>query len=317
MHEPKEMAPPFWVRRYLCVMISMAANMPSQLPALSKDIRKTPPRPLKHSRQPSANTIHHNSSGPSISSTAVVDFTDASLESSGTLVTPPGEYTDFNGTLKKKKVLTWSKQSKPSDTIEESWLGGERYWSEFNDENDEEPFTILIHPQPAETEAPGCLGRLSENLKRFFNFDDDVHPNERTPLILGHSSTLSDEEACGNTAWRLTTTWVQQEQARERKLFRGYCFFFVVSVLILSTAGMWAFTHSPRKRDGPDMSSSITETVAVFAAAVLAGYAVSLFVARKERVSTLHKSIVLGLFCLICLVGSLILSVVYNNWLRP
>lgn len=201
--------------------------------------------------------------------------------------------------------------------MEEGWLGGERYWSEFNDENDDEPFTILIHQQPTETETPGCLGRLSEDLKRFFNFDEVVQPNERTPLISGRPPALSDEEARGNAAWRLTAAWVQQEQAREKKLFREYCFFFAVSALILSVAGTWAFTHSPRKRDGPDMSSSIIETVAVFAAAVLAGYAVSLFVARKERVSMLHKSIVLGLFCLICLVGSLVLSIVYNNWLRP
>lgn len=298
LHEPKEMATPFW------------------LPALSRDIRKTPPRPLRHSRQPSSITIPHASSGPSVTSTAAFDYTDAELDSSGTLVTPPNEYTDSQSIGKRKKSLTWGKHRKPLRSIEHSWLGGERYWSEFNDENDDEPYTILIHPQPADSEPTGCLGKFSEDLKRFFNFHEETGPNERTPL-LAPGFSYGDVEAAHGEVWHYASFASQQEQVRERKLFKGYCLFFTTSVLILSAAGTWAFTHSPKKREGPNMSTSVTETVAVFGAAVLAGYAVSLFVARKTRVSMLHKSIVLGLFCLICLVGSLILSVVYNNWLGP
>jgi len=245
----------------------------------------------------------------------VFDYTDVELDSSGTLVTPPNEYTDSQS-IGKKKVLSWGKQSKPPRSIEHSWLGGERYWSEFNDENDDEPYTILIHPQPADGEPTGCLGKFSEDLKRFFNFDEEAGPSERTPLIAPNFRG-GDVEAAHSEAWRYATFTSQQDQARERKLFRGYCLFFAASVLILSAAGAWAFTHSPKKREGPNMSTSATETVAVFGAAVLAGYAVSLFVARKAQVSMLHKSIVLGLFCLICLVGSLVLSIVYNNWLGP
>ena len=250
-----------------------------------------------------------------MTSTAAFDYTDADLDSSGTLVTPPNEYTDSQS-IGKKKSLSRGKQNKPPRSIEHSWLGGERYWSEFNDENDDEPYTILIHPQPVDSEPTGCLGRFSEDLKRFFNFHEEAGPNERTSL-LSPNSLDEDVEAAHGEALRYATFTSQQEQVRERKLFRGYCLLFAVSVLILSTAGAWAFTHSPKKREGSDMSTSVTETVAVFGAAVLAGYAVSLFVARKVQVSMLHKSIVLGLFCLICLVGSLILSIVYNNWLGP
>ncbi|KAF8458943.1 VTC domain-containing protein [Terfezia claveryi] len=297
LHEPKEMATPFW------------------LPALSRDIRKTPPRPLRHSRQPSSITIPHASSGPSVTSTAAFDYTDAELDSSGTLVTPPNEYTD-NQSIGKKKSLSWRNQRKPPHSIEHSWLGGERYWSEFNDENDDEPYTILIHPQPADSEPTGCLGKFSEDLKRFFNFHEETGPNERTSLLAPDFSD-DDVEAAHGEAWRYATFASQQEQLRERRLFRGYCLFFAASILILTAAGAWAFTHSPKKREGQNMNTSVTETLAVFGAAVLAGYAVSLFIARKSQVSMFHKSIVLGLFCLICLVGSLILSIVYNNWLRP
>ncbi|KAF8422105.1 hypothetical protein EV426DRAFT_186303 [Tirmania nivea] len=297
LHEPKEMATPFW------------------LPALSRDIRKTPPSPLRHSRQPSSTTIPHASSGPSVTSTAAFDYTDAELDSSGTLVTPPNEYTDSQS-IGKKKSLSWGRQSKPPHSIENSWLGGERYWSEFNDDNDDEPYTILIHPQPVDSEPTGFWGKFSEDLKRFFDFHEETGPNERTSLLAPDFSD-EDVEAAHGEAWRYATFASQQGQASEKLLFREYCLFLAASVLILSIAGAWAFTHSPKKREGQNMSTSVTETFAVFGAAVLAGYAVSLFIARRTQVSMLHKSIVLGLFCLICLVGSLILSIVYNNWLGP
>lgn len=255
-----------------------------------------------------------------MSSTVAIDYTDASLESSGTLLTPPNEYTDSNSIKKDKKTsLSWSKQSRPPRSIEQSWLGGERYWSEFNDEADDEPYTILIHPQPSDSEPRGCFGRFSQDLKQFFGFHDDAHPSERTPLMpdFAHDSSDEDVEVGRGDAWQYATFASQQEQVRDRKLVRGYCLFFTISILILSAAGAWAFTHSPKKREGLNMKTSVTETIAVFTAAVLAGYAVSLFVARKSQVGIIHKSVVLGLFCLICLVGSVILTNVYSNWLEP
>ena len=114
-----------------------------------------------------------------------------------------------------------------------------------------------------------------------------------------------------------STFSTEQQDMTERALFRGYCFFFTLSMIIISISGAWAITHSPKKQAGPDYSTGLAETASVLLAAVFAAYAVSLFVARKDNVTMAHKSIVLGLFCVICLAGSLILSIVYINWLRP
>ncbi|KAF8474911.1 VTC domain-containing protein [Kalaharituber pfeilii] len=280
MHEPKEMAPPFW------------------LPALSKDIRKTPSRPLRHSRQASTTTIPRISSGPSVSSTVAVEQTDASMESSKTLFTPTYEMNGFFTPTSTKRSLSWDKQTKIPRSIESSWLGGERYWSEFNDENEDEPYTILIQPQSPETRASvGPFGKITQSLKRLFGFDDNLEDetaDQRRPLMndLANDSSDEDIETPRSQTWAssYSTFQSQEDESRERQLLRSYCFCFAASILIVLISGSWAFTHSPKKHEGPSFSTVLVETIAVFCAAVLAGYAVTLFVARKVRVNLLHNA---------------------------
>ena len=236
--------------------------------------------------------------------------------------------TTANGTGSSMKKLNWGKHTKSnSRAADQPWLGGERYWSEFNDEDDE-PYTIVIHHgSGSESGEPvGFLAKLSESLKRVFNAEDKCEPEERRPLLPDPICSYASSDEEGSTRAR-TRAWTEaqdntiavqrkKDALREKMIFRGYCLSFAVSIMVLSVTGGWAFTHKPSKH-GPAFRTGLAETVGVFAAAVFAGYAVSLFIARKERVGTLHKVVVMGLFCGICLMGSVVLSVVYNNWLRP
>lgn len=305
-----------------------------QFPALSKDIRKTPDYSLSVNARTSKSLYPHaSSSGPSNGSTIAVEQTDATHDSSMTLVT---KGLHLNGGIKNSdKSLTWANQPKLTGDMNNAWLGGERYWSEFNNEDDEdEPYTILIHPSSEydEDEPTGMFGRMSKHLQKVFGYDDDEpkNPSEDSPLLMRSNVNTSDDDLESGMSIRRQSTsryhaiaiaakeHKMQQRQHERMLFRGYCLSFAISIIILAGAAGWVLTRNPNKR-GPnsEVGTGVGETLAVFLAAVFAAYGVTLFVARKDRLNFLHKATVIGLFVLICLSGSLVLSLAYSNWLRP
>lgn len=297
-----------------------------QYHALSKDIRKTP---INYPRKGSVSKPFAASAAPSSTSTVVGvgEQTDA-LDSSGTLVTFSNQSTENLPSTFSKKPKSWSRgKYSPHRTTENSWLGGERYWSEFNDEDEEdEPYTILVSPDPPSDygQPHGVMAWMMEKLKNFFSFTEESHIGERQHLLPDMADSSDEDLEDGVTGRALNygySTFSAQNQdtqmrIRESILYRGYCLSFLASTAILSISGAWVVSGSSKKH-ASDLRTGLAEALCVFASVVLAGYAASLFVARKDNVSLLHKSTVYGLFCAICLGGSFMLSIVYNNCLRP
>ncbi|RPA95565.1 hypothetical protein L873DRAFT_1697432 [Choiromyces venosus 120613-1] len=120
LYRPRNMTPPFW------------------LSALQRDIRKTPVHTPRHSRRSSSHMMFTNAASKTTSNgtsaTIAHDFTDG-FDSSTTV------FSHTAPTILPKPKTNRSKSGLSS--IEH--IGGERYWSEFNDDEDsEEPYTILI-----------------------------------------------------------------------------------------------------------------------------------------------------------------------------
>ncbi|KAF8544043.1 hypothetical protein BDD12DRAFT_132950 [Trichophaea hybrida] len=169
LYEPKDMSPPFW------------------LPALKKDIRKTPNTRPTASRRSSSRIIF---SSPSSKTSSTCATGSGLAEHFST----PGTSDGALDARKKRKRKNVKREIKP--------LSNEWYWNEFDDDDDrEEPYTVLVRPSTANsTDDPSeqslsafILSPISKLFSRARN--NKAHPREYSPLLGEHTEQDSESES--------------------------------------------------------------------------------------------------------------------------
>lgn len=271
-----------------------------------------------------------NSSSGETSSTAIHDFTDGDFDSSATLIsrlenTPPGR----NG-------RKFSRSKSGLSEIES--IGGERYWSEFNDatDNEEEPYTILVNYKASSDDGYEDY-TLGEFVKRGFVsvgtkvrkfFTKDGKAAERQPLLRKPSIAVSDSsgdidvEAGIMTnlpghrdAHRRYTTFSQFEASRP--MGKGYicCLASSIAILIITTVlalNSTLLSHKHKFRKG-GFTLDMEVCGAVLTALIFAGTGLVMFMTRRQTVGVLHQSLVWLVFACVCVGSGVVFAIVGEN----
>jgi hypothetical protein len=278
------------------------------LPALQKDIRKTPALERKHSRRESAfGGLSSCSSGNPSVGTSGSGF----REQSSTPATSDGA--QRQSTTKKGK-----RRKKSNSGIEH--LNGTRYWNEFDDtEDQEEPYTVLVRPPSESGDMDQSLSafivspiaKLFSRLKKPFGKTSGQQLNEHSPLI--HSDTDSDLDMERNprTNHRHYTTF-GSEYGTARAA--GHLGFLVISFVMLMVSGSLALVESLRGDKGRrrHLGEHVALDLIVFTGVLvsLASGVVGLtyFLVRGRRATWSHKLAVWITFVVVCAGSGVIMT---------
>ncbi|RPB07035.1 hypothetical protein P167DRAFT_579693 [Morchella conica CCBAS932] len=309
LYRPKKMTAPFWVS------------------ALQKDIRKTPIHTPRHSRRSSAHLIFApNSKAASVGgSTAAHDFTDG-FDSSATAY-ESGSGTGYRNGRKYNRTK--------SGLSEIESIGGERYWSEFNDatDNEEEPYTIIVSRKASSDDGFDDDDTLGEFIKkgfvstgikiqRFFIRSPETRA-ERRPLLRKPSmtSSLSSGEVDVETGMLLSTRSAHRRRAASSRFdvsqsstYRADIYCLAGSVFILSVTAILAMNstilshkHKWRKRG---FTVDIEVCSAVLVALIMAGTGLVMFLTKRLRVGVLYQAMVWLAFASVCIGSGVIFAIV-------
>ncbi|KAL7274880.1 hypothetical protein RUND412_002195 [Rhizina undulata] len=312
LHQPRKMSPPFWLH------------------ALNKDIRKTPLSTPRHSRRSSSHLIFSSaSSNLSTGATSVIathDSTDA-MESSATLI---GE-TDYSSSsgLKKKSLRKLKRSHSGAEAVT-----GERYWSEYNDDEDnEEPYTILIHPSKApdndvqdQSLSEFIKNGVSSSLRSMRDlFRSSTETRERTPLL--RTSTASSD---------LSSDIDLEARARANGTISGinystftnpvtpqvvsssvHLVFVFASIASLVTTAVLATNSSLMNHKHKLGSGILAIDLEVFSGVlvslILSGFGLAMFVMANPRVGFVHKAVVWVTFVSVCIGSGALLAMVGSS----
>jgi len=312
LYEPRNMTPPFWVRLLPRAPSPLILTPRPQLPALQKDIRKTPALKRKHSRRESAyGELSSSSSKNPSAGTSGSGF----REQTSTPATSDGA--QHRPTMKKVK-----KRKKDNSGIEQ--LNSTRYWNEFDDtEDQEEPYTILVRPPLSESgEIDQSLSafivspitKLFSRLKKPFRKTSGQRPNEHSPLINGsHSDTDSDLDMERNprTNHRHYATFSSEYRTAHTT---GHLGFLVISFVMLMVSGTLALMESLKGEKGrhKHLGEHVTLDLIVFTG-VLVSLAfgvvgLTLFLVRGRRAAWSHKLAVWITFVVVCAGSGVIMT---------
>lgn len=298
LYKPKHMLSPFW------------------LSALNKDIRKTPTvnRPT-HSRRNSSRVVFSN---PSSQNSSVVTG-DSGLQYQ--MSTPA---TSDAGALsresRRKKRRTSRPHGRPADVS--------RYWSEFDDEEREAPYTILVRPSSSSSMEDGdtlsayIASPVLKAVSRLKNLGRKSHmPCEHSPL-LGESvgpdtETDSETEVGGLNGFQGYSTFKPPHPSSGNRAAynAGHLGLLAFSALMLLVTGALAIGESlsGHKRRRKNIGKHIVVDLSVFAGAlvcVISGIiGLTIFVAGGSRVSLQHRIAVWTTFALVCTGCGAILTV--------
>ena len=282
-----------------------------QLPALQKDIRKTPALKRRHSRRESAYGELSSSSSKN---------TSAGTPSSGfhNQTSTPATSDGAQRQPAMKKV----KRRKNTSGIEH--LNSTRYWNEFDDtEDQDEPYTILVRPPPSESGEMdqsllafivSPITKLFSRLKKPFGRTPGQRPSERSPLIGGsHSDTDSDLDMERNprTIHRHYATFSSEYRTARTA---GHLGFLVVSFVVLMVSGSLALVESlrgdksRRRHLGEHVALDLIVFVGVLVSLASGVVGLTLFLMRGRRAAWSHKLAVWITFVVVCAGSGVILT---------
>lgn len=191
---------------------------------------------------------------------------------------------------------------------ERTWLGQERYWNEFDNDNDSienQPFAVVIHPDDAPT---SMFGGILDSFKSLFQSST---PDERRPLLESTAASpfLRNDIEPGNSEMILVNRYPS---------IRGYTYFysgcFAVASACLILSGVFV-KNQPSKGQSQDAWFEYTVRVALTVAAsiCLAVAGISLYLARGRAVSTLHSIMVYSFFTLVCFGNGIVLAYIETS----
>ena len=300
--------------------------------ALRRDIRKTPVHTPRHSRRSSSHFVFTNASSKNTlieaSATAAHELTDG-FDSSTTA---------FSRTESGVASLPKKKFGRTKSSLSIEPIGGERYWSEFNDDDSEEPYTILVKHRPSSDDGyddgedltlSGFIHKgfasIGRKLRVIFGISP-AFPTERDPLMrkiktISSSETSSeiDVEASVLSSPTVGTprydTFSQPTTSRA-PLSPIYLVFLSCSIIILVLTLILALNSSTRHkhkwRTG-QFTLDIEVCGAVLTALLSASVGLVVFLRSHRRVSFLHQTLVWLAFGAVCIGGGVVLAMVGNR----
>lgn len=268
-----------------------------------------------------------SSKNPSIggtSTTAIHDLTDAGFDSSVT-ANESGPNSAFRGGRKYNRTK--------SGLSEIESIGGERYWSEFNDatDNEEEPYTILVNHKVSSDDGfeddtlrefirRGFLsmGIKIRNLVPGRGKEGERQPLLRKPSIASSESSGDiDVEAGmllnGRSAHRRYTTLPQLDVSQSSAGIAYICCLTgSVAILVLTAILALNSTLLGRKHKFRKGAFALDLEVcgAVLTALILAGTGLVMFMMKRSRVGLLHQAIVWLTFASVCIGGGVVFAIV-------
>ncbi|CAZ79283.1 unnamed protein product [Tuber melanosporum] len=301
------------------------------LSALQRDIRKTPVHTPRHSRRSSSHMMFTSAASKSTSngtSAAMAhDFADG-FDSSTTA---------FSHTA--PTVLPKAKSNRPKSGLSSiEHIGGERYWSEFNDdEDDEEPYTILI--KRGDTSDDDCEDEdvsLSDFIRKsVFSTGHKFqalftaspkHSGERKPLLrkpsvpssessseidveVGAFGTGASSRAHYNTFSRPAT--INTPLSPTYVFCLGGAVVILIVTLILAMNSSLA-RHKHKWRRG-HFTLDLEVCGAVLTALSLASIGLFIFLKSRSRAGPTHQMFAWGSFGAVCIGSGVVLAMVGNR----
>jgi len=204
-----------------------------------------------------------------------------------------------------------------------------RYWSEFDDEEREAPYTILVRPSSSssmegedDTLSAYIASPVLKAVSRLKNLGRKSHiPREHSPLLRESvgpdSETDSETEVGGLNGFQGYSTFkTPHPSTGNRAAYRaGHLGLLAFSTLMLLVTGALAIGESlsGHKRRRKNISKHIVVDLSVFAGAlvcVISGMiGLTIFVAGGSRVSLQHRIAVWTTFVLVCTGCGAILTV--------
>ncbi|CUS14638.1 unnamed protein product [Tuber aestivum] len=313
LYRPRNMTPPFW------------------LSALQRDIRKTPVHTPRHSRRSSSHMMFASAASKTTSNgtsaTMAHDFTDG-FDSSTTA---------FSHTA--PTISPKAKSGRPKSGLSSiEHMGGERYWSEFNeDEDSEEPYTILI--RRGDTSDDECEdGDISlldfmrksvistgHKLQALFT-TSPKHPGERKPLLRkpsvpsSESSSEIDVEVGSfgaGASSRPHYNTFSRPAADSTPLSPAYVLCLGSAVVTLVVTLILAMNsslarHKHKWRRG-HFTLDLEVCGAVLTALSFASVGLFIFLKSRSRVGPTHQLFAWGSFGAVCVGSGVVLAMVGNR----
>lgn len=271
-----------------------------------------------------------NTSSGETSTTAIHDFTDGDFDSSATLIsradTAPGSG------LRSGRKFSRSK----SGLSEIESIGGERYWSEFNDatDNEEEPYTILVNHKASSDDGyeDYTLGEfikrgfvsMGTRARKFFTIKDKKD-TERQPLL--RKPSIASSESSGDidmeagilsshrSAHRRYATFSQSGAVRSvGKAYicclAGSIALLVITVILALNSTLLSHKHKFRKGG---FTLDIEVCGAVLTALAFAGTGLVMFMMRRQSAGVLHQAMVWLVFASVCIGSGVVFAIVGEN----
>lgn len=262
-----------------------------------------------------------SSKNTSIGGTVIHDFADGGFDSSTTLIS------SHDPTFGRRKL----NRSKSGLSEIES-IGGERYWSEFNDatDNEEEPYTILVNHKASSDDGydDNTLGEFIKQgfvsvvtkARGFFTTSDEKSA-ERQPLLRKSSILSSDSDMEAGILTGLSrprdlrqryTTFSQFEAARS--VGKAYICCLVGSIVILVLTVILALnskllSHKHKFRKG-GFTLDMEVCGAVLTALAFAGTGLVMFMMRRQSAGVLHQVVVWLAFASVCIGSGVVFAIV-------
>ncbi|KAA8903162.1 hypothetical protein FN846DRAFT_65070 [Sphaerosporella brunnea] len=297
LYEPKDMLPPVW------------------LPALSKDIRKTPTQRPAHSRRSSSHIFFSNAS---------------SKNSSVTTGDSGRQYQSTPGTSDVGVLENSRKKRKRRAAREIKSISNARYWNEFDDDEEhEEPYTVLIRPSssysyddPTEQSLTAymlsSLTRVFSLIRNGFRRDKGKKRSEQSPLLGGISSGLDtdsepDYDGASESGIRNYNTFGIMP-SRRTVYDAGHMALLTISFLMLMVSGALAVGESlsghkrGHKHIGKLLVVDLSVLVGVLICLTTGVLGLTIFLVGARRVSWPHRLSVLSTFAAVCVGCGVILT---------
>lgn len=297
---------------------SGSSALPIWAPLLELDIRKLPPKQDKRRSRKGRSTLTAESSNRSSNQSSTDDpsssvFSTGVIQSSATSIGENTQVTTDDATAKKKR-----KPRRGTKQAEENLPYLQRYWNEFDEEEEQESneYTVLVDPDASfpGAELLSSIYRRAKSLFSRVRNQERQGEDERQPLLRNQNLYPSDDDTSSSEgavsfprirngfqrSYRSIVKTTSQSSLhrrhrsrRERRLFRSYLACYLVAVAFLLTASLLEAFGGRRLHRHRRQSSSLKIHAA---AAVSVGFALlfacigTLLIARRDdRLSWAHR----------------------------